>query len=496
MSLRLRLFTMLGGLILLLLLAQWWWVWGLMRGLDADVDEVVLRVSTSVVKAVAPSRVHVERVISDSAGCAEGEPCSYSFEIAERDCAPGDAACHDAASVEETPIHALPDGARVVERHLVMRLEASGDADTVVDWTAAAPPAAGHAPRIFAFATDARRADVRFIPIPDADLKARVGRFSRHLLLGTGALLLAGLVAAAVVAQRVSAPLRQLSEAAERVGDGALGTRVGAVSSDHDVGRALGAFNRMSARLVDLDHAHRSLAERQHLSEIGDIARGLAHSLRNPLNALGLSLEELAARAAPGDESDHLARAARRQIRRIDHSVRSFLALASHGGAVEPVDLGALAHDVALEVLQDAGGRVRFDVRVPEPLEPLPAVAAELRAVVQALVVNAAEASPDGATVEIDVRSGDAQRLSLVVADRGSGLADAVRARLFTPHQTTKAHGSGMGLFLAQRIATTRYGGDLVLDDRAGGGTRATLVVGARRDEPDATAGQAATGDD
>jgi len=96
--------------------------------------------------------------------------------------------------------------------------------------------------------------------------------------------------------------------------------------------------------------------------------------------------------------------------------------------------------------------------------------------VVQALVVNAVEASPEGGTVRVAVEAKDGGCV-LHVDDEGPGLAPDVRAHLFHPHVTTKANGSGMGLFLAQRIASTRYGGSVVLSDLAPRGTRAVLTL-------------------
>jgi signal transduction histidine kinase len=243
----------------------------------------------------------------------------------------------------------------------------------------------------------------------------------------------------------------------------------------------------MSRRLAHLDAENRRLAESERLSELSEVARGLAHTLRNPLNALGLSVEELAARAAaaePGASAGalDLADAARRQIRRIDASLRFFLALASAGAAAaERVDVASLAREVALEALQDGGGRVRIEVDSPAPA-PITAVAAEVKAVLQALVVNAVEASPDGARVRLAVAPGGGGRAELEVEDEGPGLPAEVRRRLFSPHVTTKPHGSGMGLFLAHRIAVGRYGGALALEPGATGGTRARLVLADRRE--------------
>ena len=73
------------------------------------------------------------------------------------------------------------------------------------------------------------------------------------------------------------------------------------------------------------------------------------------------------------------------------------------------------------------------------------------------------------------------ERRRLEVEDEGPGIAREIRARLFTPHATTKANGSGMGLFLAQRLAGHRYHGSVRLDDRDGQGTIARLELGPRQ---------------
>jgi signal transduction histidine kinase len=113
-------------------------------------------------------------------------------------------------------------------------------------------------------------------------------------------------------------------------------------------------------------------------------------------------------------------------------------------------------------------------------------VPAELKAVLQALVVNAVEASPPGGQVTIQVEPGETGGVRVTVDDEGSGLPDAIRARLFEPHVTTKPHGSGMGLFLAHRLVSGRYAGELRLEPRsaeAASGTRAALEIGDRAGE-------------
>jgi signal transduction histidine kinase len=209
----------------------------------------------------------------------------------------------------------------------------------------------------------------------------------------------------------------------------------------------------------------------------------MAHALRNPLHAVGLSVEELASRLPDDPGAAEMAAAARRQIAGVDGTIRSFLALAAEGGTEEEVDMRALAEEVALSALQGARGRVRVTVEAGEARPRIRAVAPELRAAIHALVVNAVEASPDGAEVSVQVEARGGGSARVTVDDEGPGLPGEVRARLFTPHVTTKPSGSGMGLFLAHRIATTRYGGSLSLDERPPRGTRAVLDLGPRTGE-------------
>lgn len=468
MPLRWRFFLLFGGLISLLATGQWLLYRSLARAVGEDVRSVAFQVGEQIVSGFVFQS-------GDPAG-GDGKSQTHVVVVTPR-----------AESLGETPAAPPPPAPHRIVVRKELRWEARDDAASA---TVEGEPSGG-ARMILG---DEAERDVLFlkgpaleraIPIPQDEVASTLARFRSRLLAGNLALLALGLVAAAVLAQRMSRPLAGLAAAAERVGQGELGLEV-PVDRRDELGRALASFNQMSHRLGELAAENRRLAEQQHLSELGEVARGLAHTLRNPLNALGLSLEQWAASAdAPVAERELLLAASRRQIRRMDGALRSFLALASAGDAApEPVGLALLAREVALEALQDSGGRVRLEVESPpgERLE-LSAVAAELKAILQALVVNACEASGDGGlvTLRLAARQAPPGGVAIEVLDRGTGLAEAVRARLFQPHTTTKPHGSGMGLFLAHRLATGRYAGDLTLQPRDGGGTVARLELGDRR---------------
>lgn len=319
------------------------------------------------------------------------------------------------------------------------------------------------------------------ISVPRSGVSAAIERFSRQLLIGAVLLLLLGLALAFALAHRIARPLRDLAAAAGQIGSGAFGQTVPA-SGVAEVRSTIETFNRMSKQLAELDAERERLRALANLSELGEVGRGLAHSLRNPLNTLGLAVDTLA------QEPDPIAQAglrmrAREQIRRIDEALKGFLALgAGLAGVSESLDLRVLIEDLLLEASQRADGRVRFDLQLPEQPLPLKVQAQELRAALQALLVNALEASPDGAEVVIELAGIEAGQVVLQIADRGPGLPPSVRERLFTAHLSTKPEGAGMGLFLAQRILRERYDGQLTLQDRDGGGTLAIARFGARRD--------------
>ena len=315
----------------------------------------------------------------------------------------------------------------------------------------------------------------RKIALPSDGMSAALQSLTNRQMMGSGLILFLGLLAAAILSHRESRPLRELAGAAHRLGEGAWGTQIPHLGGGREMRQAVGAFNQMSARIEALNREAENHREARHLSELGDIAQGLAHTLRNPLNTLGLSLEELGAQAKDSERSEPLVDQSRRQIRRIDRWIRSFLALASEGrGQIESIDIQSLLGDVALETMHQ--DRVRVNLQIPAALPLLTGVAPELRAVVQALVVNAVDASPPGGEVVVNAGVKGIQ-IGIDILDRGPGIPQAIRERLFTPHQTTKVHGSGMGLYLAQRIATNRYHGRLELLDREGGGTHARLTL-------------------
>ena len=311
----------------------------------------------------------------------------------------------------------------------------------------------------------------RRIPVPGRRTEAIVRTTLRQGLLASTVLLAAGLLGAAVIAHRVGRPLRLLAGAAERLGRGELGATI-PVTARGEVGELQVAFNFMSKQLQGLEAERAAWQDREHLAQLGDLARGLGHTLRNPLNTLGLAVEELAEQSP--ESGRDLAATARGQIRRIDRWLRSFLALgAGQAAQRETVDLGELARAVAFEAVQEG---CAVEVATSDEGVAVCGVPGALRAALANLVENACQASPPGAAVQVTVERRDGE-VVLSVRDLGPGLPEEVRNRLFQPHVTTRTGGSGMGLFLARQLVEGAHGGRLTVADAAGGGTEAVIVL-------------------
>jgi len=308
------------------------------------------------------------------------------------------------------------------------------------------------------------------IPIPVEPAVETFRSTMQHGAAVGGVLLVVGLVGAGVLANRVTRPLRGLAEGAEAVGRGELGVQV-PVTAAGEVRELQLSFNSMSARLAELEAQRDRWREREHLAQLGDLSRGLAHTLRNPLNTLGLAVEELATGAENGED---LVLTARSQIRRIDQWLRSFLALGAEDAA-EPAreDLGDLTRAVVFEAVQQ--GR-KVEVRSAAEEVPVTVVATAVRSALANLLDNAADVTPAGEAVEVEVRR-DGDLGVVAIRDRGPGLPSDVRERLFEPHVTTKVGGSGMGLFLARQLVVGMHGGVLEVEDLEGGGTIAVVKL-------------------
>jgi nitrogen fixation/metabolism regulation signal transduction histidine kinase len=223
------------------------------------------------------------------------------------------------------------------------------------------------------------------------------------------------------------------------------------------------------------------LAQAQRDAAWGEVARRLAHEIKNPLTPIQLSAERLERKLAPkldGTDQETLARGAQTiiaQVAAMKHMVDDFAVYARQArpGTMQPVNVGTLLLDVL--ALYD---NLRPHVTVSLP--PAPVVVqgepTRLRQVFHNLLQNAIDAQTESAEPHYDiVLEARGDELALVFSDAGAGFPDAVLHRAFEPYVTTKAKGTGLGLAIVKKIVDEHHG-RVELANGAPRGARVTLI--------------------
>jgi signal transduction histidine kinase len=273
-----------------------------------------------------------------------------------------------------------------------------------------------------------------------------------------GAALGAALAAAAALS--LVRPLRALAAAARRMGEGDLATPL-PPAGDGEVETLRRTLEEMRQALRARDRERETMLA------------GIAHEVRNPLGAMELFAGALAEDVRGRPEAAHVERI-RRELAALARIVDDFLAFARPPAlapeAIEAAALAAEVRDLALPVARERGVELRAAGR-----GSFTADRHALRGAALNLVLNALEASPPGAAVELEVEV-RGQEAAVEVLDRGPGLSTEARARMFEPFFTTRERGTGLGLALARRAAGA-HGGALTVSGREGGGTSARLAI-------------------
>jgi two-component system sensor histidine kinase HydH len=215
------------------------------------------------------------------------------------------------------------------------------------------------------------------------------------------------------------------------------------------------------------------LVRQERLATMGEMAAQLAHELRNPLVAVGASLDSLARDAQLAAEHRDLVSAVADEVLRMDMLLKDYLA-ARHEPCFAEVELADVARD-ARRLLESAyrlaGKRVLL---APADRVVVRGDHEALKHVVFNLLLNALEASPPAGEVRCSVCAQE-RTASIVVEDCGPGLGASVEECL-RPFFTTKKNGTGLGLPVCQRIAHA-HGGLVEIANRPAGGCRAALVL-------------------
>jgi signal transduction histidine kinase len=257
-------------------------------------------------------------------------------------------------------------------------------------------------------------------------------------------------------------------------------------------GRFLGAM--VVARNIGyLSQVHSTLNYSRKLSALGRLMAGVAHEVKNPLNAMTIHLELLRQKLAAVREPIAVPAGAGRparsvdvtkhvdiigsEIHRLDEVVNGFLKFARPDELkLQPVHLGALVSDVATTAAPEAERRgVTMKVECADNLPEINADPGMLGQALLNLALNACQAMPDGGTLKIGCRPAAGGRVELDVEDTGVGIPPEHLGQIFDLYFTTKEKGSGIGLSMVYRIVQL-HDGEVEVESTPGHGTKFRLI--------------------
>lgn len=279
------------------------------------------------------------------------------------------------------------------------------------------------------------------------------------------------------IAARVSRPIEEMARAAEAVAGGDWQTRV-PVRGHDELGALAQSFNHMTS---ELESQRERLVQSERVAAWRELARRLAHELKNPLFPLQLTVENLVrARALPESEFDEVFRESTATLAAEIGNLKKIIGRFSDFSKMPKPELERIDAKDAVErvraLYETAGaaeGKYRVAVELAEEPMPMMADPELLHRALSNLVLNAMDAMPEGGTVTLAARPVDG-KIELRVADTGQGLTPEECERLFTPYYTTKQHGTGLGLAIVQSVVAD-HAGTIAVESGAGHG--ATFMI-------------------
>jgi two-component system, NtrC family, nitrogen regulation sensor histidine kinase NtrY len=299
-------------------------------------------------------------------------------------------------------------------------------------------------------------------------------------LVVAGAGMLVGIVLAWWATARVTRPVRALAQTAQKVAAGNWGVTVKVASRD-EIGQLARAFNRMTRELV----AQRErLVQAERVAAWRELARRLAHELRNPLFPLQITVENMR-RAHEMDDGHQFEEVFREstdtllaELTNLKQIIGRFSDFSKMPAPeIHVIDLNNVVRDtVKLFEPQLAQARIQCQTALDPQLARIQADAEQMARALRNLILNAIDAMPAGGALTITTAArNDGARL--VVADTGQGLTPEECERLFTPYYTTKKHGTGLGLAIVQSVVSD-HKGRISVESQPGKGTSFQIDLG------------------
>jgi nitrogen fixation/metabolism regulation signal transduction histidine kinase len=279
--------------------------------------------------------------------------------------------------------------------------------------------------------------------------------------------------------------VEQLAEASRSVAGGDWNVTVSDVQASGEIEELARAFDTMTRQLAD---QRERLIQTERVAAWRELARRLAHELKNPLFPLRVTLDNMRrAKTLPGAEFDEVFDESLTTMTSGLANLNTVIARFSDFARMPPPEFATVApNDIVRQSVQlfraqlEAPGRpvIALAVDLDDSVGTIRADAEQLGRAVQNLLLNAIDAMPSGGQLTVRTRRLNGG-VRIEVSDSGEGLTEEERQRLFTPYYTTKQHGTGLGLAIVQSVVADHAGKVWVISERGRGATFHIEIPGA-----------------
>ena len=304
--------------------------------------------------------------------------------------------------------------------------------------------------------------------LSDEALGAREEELGIAVLVAAVLGIVAAIFLSGLAARALARPLRNLADAALAAGTGARPVPAGgAMPSELEP-----VYRAIEQAAADVEKGH----EAQRVLAWGEMARQVAHEIKNPLTPIRLAVQHI--RRAHADRRPEFPKILEdnvdlvlAEIDRLTEIARAFSrygAPSGSAGPLEAVDVGAVLRD-ALTLYRASDAQVHYVEEIAAPLLRGLTRAGELKEVLLNLVENARAAIDGHGTIGIRAHSLDGF-LEVVVADDGPGIPPDLLPQIFEPHFSTRSTGTGLGLAIVRRLVES-WGGEVTAESEPGTGT-------------------------
>jgi signal transduction histidine kinase len=286
----------------------------------------------------------------------------------------------------------------------------------------------------------------------ELQIEGQIDTLDRRVLLGALLFVFGGASLGYWLAERIADPVNRLTRATRRIARGELDARIAASSSD-ELGRLVEDFNRMAG---ELQRQHGQLERTHRLEAWAEMARQVAHEIKNPLTPIQLNAEHL--RRVNADRGEPLSPVLNDCVDTILEQVGLLRRIASEFSNFASSPTAKPSRVYVQDLLRDAldpyrtgiGGRVRFEEDIPRDLPPVFVDRTLIARSLTNLIENALHAMPSGGTLTVVALAGD-DAVRIRFSDTGVGMDAEALARAFEPYFSTKTSGTGLGLPIAKR---------------------------------------------